>query len=85
MKSSTTLYLPEFNLTPRNALNQLKIDIMNLVKNNRSGWFEKDVAENIGKKFVIDLANAIWYVDIRGFDTFNQKYKVPVLFENFFD
>jgi len=82
MNSSTTLYLPEFNPIPRNALDQLKIDITNLIKNNGRGWFEKDVTENIGKKFVIDLANAIWYVDIRGF---NQKYKVPILFENFFD
>src|SRR6266542_3824696 len=85
MNSSTTLYFLEFNPISRNALDQLKIDITNLIKNNGGGWFEKDVAENIGKKFVIDLANAIWYVDIRGFNTFNQKYKVPILFENFFD
>ena len=84
MKSSTTLYLPEFNPTPRNALDQLKIDLTNFINNNGGGWIGKDVAENIGKKFVTDLANAIWYVDIRGFDTFNQKYKVPTLFENFF-
>ena len=75
MKSSTILYLPKFNLISRNALDQLKINIMNLIKNNGSGWFRKDVAENIGKKFVIDLANAIWYVDIRGFDTFTKNTK----------
>ena len=60
INSSTTLYLPKFNPIPRNALDQLKIDITNLIKNNGGGWFGKDVAENIGKKFVIDLANAIW-------------------------
>ena len=36
MKLSTTLYLSKFNLTPRNALDQLKID-----NNNGEGWFEK--------------------------------------------
>lgn len=84
MRSSTTLYLPGFNLIPRNALDQLKIDVANLIKDNGGGWFGKDIAENVGKKFVTDLANAIWYVDIRGFDTFNEQHKVPILFEIFF-
>ena len=51
MKSSTTLYLPEFNLTPRNALDQLKTDVANLIKDNGGG---RDVAGNVGKKFVTD-------------------------------
>ena len=84
MRSSTTLHLPEFNPISRNAFDQLKIDITNLIKDNREGWFEKDIACNVGKKFVIDLANAIRYVDMRGFDTFNEQHKVPILFENFF-
>ena len=32
----------------------------NLIKDNGGGWFGKDVAGNVGKKFVTDLANAIW-------------------------
>ena len=69
MKASSTLCLSEFN--SRNALDQLKIDISNLIKENRAGWFGYDVAKSTGKKFITDLANAIWYVDIRGFDVFN--------------
>ena len=41
MRLSTTLHLSEFNPIPRNAFDQLKIDITNLIKDNRGGWFEK--------------------------------------------
>ena len=51
MRSSTTLYLPGFNPIPRNALDQLKTDAANLIKDNGGG---KDVAGNVGKKFVTD-------------------------------
>ena len=44
MKASSILCLPEFN--SRNALDQLKINILNLIKDNRAGWFGYDVAES---------------------------------------
>jgi len=57
--SSNDLFVPEFNDSPRNALEKLRIDLSNWIKNNGGGWKGKEAAHNIGKKFVTDLASAL--------------------------
>ncbi|PKY58409.1 hypothetical protein RhiirA4_449266, partial [Rhizophagus irregularis] len=82
--SSNDLFVPEFNDSPRNALEKLRLDLSNWVKNNGGGWKGKDAADSIGKKFVTDLASALWYVDSRSVETLDQKFKIPVTFYEFF-
>ena len=50
-------------------MEKLRIDLYNWIKNNGGGWRGKDAAQNIGKKFVTDLASALWYVDGRSVKT----------------
>lgn len=82
--SSNDLFVPEFNDSPRNALEKLRLDLSNWVKNNGGGWKGKDAADSIGKKFITDLASALWYVDSRSVETLDQKFKIPVTFYEFF-
>ena len=65
-------------------MEKLRIDLSNWIKNNGGGWRGKDNAQNIGKKFVTDLASALWYVDSRSVETLDQKFKIPVIFSEFF-
>ncbi|CAB5392760.1 unnamed protein product [Rhizophagus irregularis] len=74
----------KFGNSPRNALEKLRLDLSNWIKNNGGGWKGRDAAQNIGKKFVTDLASALWYIDSRSVETLNQKYKIPVIFDEFF-
>ena len=69
--SSNDLFVPEFNDFPRNALEKLRLDLSNWIKSNGGRWKGKDTAQNIGKKFVTDLASALWYVDSRSAETLN--------------
>ncbi|CAB5209769.1 unnamed protein product [Rhizophagus irregularis] len=78
-------YLPEFKLPAKNSWEQLRIDLNELIRSNGGGWIGKDNANNIGKKFVTDLAKSIWCVDICSYKTFNERFKIPALFTNFFD
>ncbi|PKY18698.1 hypothetical protein RhiirB3_492222 [Rhizophagus irregularis] len=80
----SNLFVPEFGNSPRNALEKLRLDLSNWIKNNGGGWKGKDAVQNIGKKFVTDLASALWYIDSRSVETLNQKFKIPVIFDEFF-
>ncbi|CAB4383374.1 unnamed protein product [Rhizophagus irregularis] len=82
--SSNDLFVPEFNDSPRNALEKLRLDLSNWVKNNGGGLKGKDAANSIGKKFVTDLASVLWYVDSCSVETLDQKFKIPVTFYEFF-
>ena len=83
--SSNDLFVPEFNDSPRNALEKLRIDLSNWIKNNGGGWKGKEAAQNIGKKFVTDLASALWYFDSCSVKTLDQKFKIPIIFFEFFE
>ena len=61
--SSNDICVPGFNDLPKNALEKLRIDLSNWIKNHGGGWKGKDAARHIGKQFVTDLASALWYVD----------------------
>lgn len=82
--SSNSIFVPEFNDPPKNALEKLRIDLSNWIKNNGGGWKGKDAAQHIGKKFVTDLASALWYVDSCSVKTLDQKFRIPVIFDEFF-
>ena len=82
--NSNDLFVPEFNDSPRNALEKLRIDLSDWIKNNGGGWKGKDAAQNVGKKFVTDLASALWYVDSHSVETLDQKFKIPTIFYEFF-
>ncbi|GBB87638.1 hypothetical protein RclHR1_01410021 [Rhizophagus clarus] len=57
--SSNDICVPEFNDLPKNALEKLRIDLSNWIKNHGGGWKGKDAARHIGKQFVTDLASAL--------------------------
>src|ERR1044072_2121504 len=82
--NSNDLFVPEFNVNPRNELEKLRLDLSNWIKNKGGGWKGKDSAQNVGKKFVTDLASALWYVDSRSVNTLDQKFKIPEIFSEFF-
>jgi len=48
------------------------------------GWKGKNNAQNNGKKFVTDLASALWYVNSRSVEMLDQKFKIPEIFNEFF-
>ncbi len=54
-------------------MEKLRIDLSNWIKNNGGGWKGKEAAQNIGKKFVTDLASALWYVDSCSVKNFRLK------------
>lgn len=82
--NSNNIFVPEFNVNPRNALEKLRLDLSNWIKNKGGGWKGKDFAQNVGKKFVTDLASALWYVDGCSVKTLDQKFKIPEIFSEFF-
>ncbi|CAB5388945.1 unnamed protein product [Rhizophagus irregularis] len=69
-------YLPEFKLPAKNSWEQLRIDLNELIRSNGGGWIGKDNANNIGKKFVTDLAKSI--CSRRSFDSeeLQRHYKI---------
>ncbi|CAB4488681.1 unnamed protein product [Rhizophagus irregularis] len=71
-------YLPEFKLLAKNSWEQLRIDLNELIRSNGGGWIGKDNANNIGKKFVTDLAKSICQ---RVITARNQSSLTPVVDE----
>ena len=65
-------------------MEKLRIDLSNWIKDNGGGWRGKDAAQNIGKKFVTDLASALWYINSHFIKTLDQKFKIPIIFCEFF-
>ncbi|CAG8808931.1 12134_t:CDS:2, partial [Gigaspora rosea] len=47
-------------------------DIVNWIKNNSSGWLSSLFANSDGKKFVVNLMEVIWYIDMCGHDKFKE-------------
>ncbi len=39
----------------------------------------------IGKNFIKELSDALWYVDKCGHNTLNDRYTIPVEFSQFFN
>ncbi|GBC09836.1 hypothetical protein RclHR1_09150007 [Rhizophagus clarus] len=62
--SSNDICVPGFNDLPKNALEKLRIDLSNWIKNHGGGWKGKDAARHIGKQFVTDLASALCLIEI---------------------
>jgi len=64
VSNSTQLALPFFKLSKKtNKKELLRQDIVEWIKNHGRGWKGNTNAESIGKPFINDLLNAIWYVD----------------------
>ena len=57
-------------------MEKLRLDLSNWIKNKGGRWKEKEFAQNVRKKFVTDLASALWYVDSRSVKTLDQKFKI---------
>ncbi|CAB4431161.1 unnamed protein product [Rhizophagus irregularis] len=65
ISNSTQLSLPSFKLSKKlNRKDLLRQDMVEWIKKNGGGWKGKIAAESIGRSFVNDLLNAIWYVDM---------------------
>ena len=67
-------------------MNWKSCDLIYLIrlKIRSGGWKGKDSAQNVRKKFVTDLASALWYVGSRSVNTLDQKFKIPKIFSEFF-
>ncbi|CAG8839508.1 23352_t:CDS:2, partial [Gigaspora margarita] len=80
------LYLPVFSQPSKpNRKQILQQDIVNWIKNNGSGWSSSSFANSDGKKFVVNLTEVIWYIDMRGHDKFKERsYHIPSTFMQFF-
>ncbi|RIA85757.1 hypothetical protein C1645_741319 [Glomus cerebriforme] len=77
-------YQPTFIFSQNPKMNdKLKLDILSYISSHKGGWtFD---AVSIGKKFIRELSDALWYVDKCGSKTFNDKYTIPVEFSQFVD
>ncbi|PKK57168.1 hypothetical protein RhiirC2_858327 [Rhizophagus irregularis] len=76
------LHLPTFSFSQNPKLNdKLKLDILSYISSHKGGW-TFDVIP-IGKKFIKELSDALWYVDKCGYKTFNDRYTIPVKFFQF--
>ena len=62
----------------------MRLDLSNWIKYKGDGWKGKEIAQNVGKKFVTDLSSALWYVDSCSVKTLDQKFKIPEIFSEFF-
>ncbi|CAB5350750.1 unnamed protein product [Rhizophagus irregularis] len=78
------LQIPE-DYQPPNKKDLLRQNIVAWIKNNNGGWKGKIAAESMGKSFVNDLLNAIWYVDTCGVEKMKGRaIHPPKEFEEFF-
>ncbi|CAB4374062.1 unnamed protein product [Rhizophagus irregularis] len=86
ISNSTQLSLPSFNYPKKpNKKDLLRQNIVAWIKNNNGGWKGKIAAESMGKSFVNDLLNAIWYVDTCGVEKMKGRaIHPPKEFEEFF-
>jgi hypothetical protein len=84
MKNSSSICYPTFKIPANNALQQLEIDLVELLKKNKAGWLGTESANNIGVKFIRDLAAALWYIDKCSVNTFKARYIIPIIFDDYF-
>jgi len=69
--------LPAFTFSQNPKMNdKLKLDL-SYISSHKGGW-TCDAVSTIGKKFIRELSDALWYVDKCGSKTFNDKYTIPV-------
>jgi len=77
-------HLPIFDLSEKPKANdQLKLDILSYISFHKGGWTYDAIS--IGKKFIKELSDALWYIDKCGHSTFNDRYKIPAEFSQFFN
>lgn len=82
MTSSKTRTLPTFSFSEEPKLNdELKLEIVSYIKSHDAGWTSGSMSS--GKKFIKDLAEALWYVDKCGYKTFNDRFTIPADFLQF--
>jgi len=87
VSNSIQLFLPSFK-SPKKPTKKdlLRNDIVTWIKNNGGGWKGKLAAESIGKSFINDLLNAIWYVDTCGIEKVKGRaIHFPKELEEFFN
>ncbi|GES80328.1 hypothetical protein GLOIN_2v1779246 [Rhizophagus clarus] len=87
ISNSIQLSLPSFNLPKKpNKKDLLHHDIVVWIKNNDGGWKGRIAVESIGKSFINDLLNAIWYVDTCGVEKMKGRaIHPPKELEEFFN
>ncbi|CAG8523511.1 4076_t:CDS:2, partial [Scutellospora calospora] len=80
------LYLPIFSQPSKpNRKQILQQDIINWIKDNGGGWSSSSFANLEGKKFVVNLTEVIWYIDMRDHNKFKERsYHIPPIFMQFF-
>lgn len=80
--ASKERYLPNFDFSNNPKANdQLKLDILAYISSHKGGWTYD--ATSIGKKFIRELTDALWYIDKCGPKTFNDRYTIPIEFSQF--
>ena len=77
-------HLPAFTFSQNPKTNdKLKLDILSYISFHKGGWTFNVVF--IGKKFIRELSDALWYIDKCESKTFNDKYTIPAEFSQFVD
>ncbi|RIB00040.1 hypothetical protein C2G38_2235896, partial [Gigaspora rosea] len=83
----TQLCLPTFQQSEKmNRKHKLRSDIVEWIQRHGGGWSSQSYANTQGKQFVVSLNEAIWYIDIRDYQKFEERgYLIPDLFIEFFN
>ena len=81
------LHLPIFSQSDKiNRKQTLRNDLVDWIHNNGGGWSSQSYANTQGKQFVINLTEAVWYIDMRNYKKFEERScYIPKCFLKFFD
>ncbi|RIB29082.1 hypothetical protein C2G38_2156325 [Gigaspora rosea] len=81
--TQNSITLPTWKASAKpNKKDQLRSDIVAWIKKENCGWIGLNMAETVGKPFIQDLTNVLWYIDGCNSDTFTQRYNLPKLNEH---
>jgi hypothetical protein len=78
MKNSHKPLLPQCR-TENSNIDQLYNEIIEIFQTKKDGW-TGGLHDMIGKKFVICLTDALWYIDLHLSTLHSHSYKLPILF-----
>ncbi|RIB15432.1 hypothetical protein C2G38_2192362 [Gigaspora rosea] len=81
---SNKLCVTSFSYSTPNRKLLPRLDIVKWIQYHKSGWSTQNSADNQGKQFVVDLSEALWYLDIHGYKKLEERsFHIPHLFHEF--
>ena len=81
------LHLPIFPQSDKvNRKQMLRNDLVDWIHNHGGGWSSQSYANTQGKQFIINLTEAVWYIDMRNHKKLEERScHIPECFLKFFD